>query len=874
MHASKDKLILRCLCAVVVLVSPAAVSADEAKPGHRRVAVSYRYDKGAVHAFVFGGGHRDLWSTEIELPVVDLGKVGGGLEPVGRFGGLQTAVLGFKGKDGRAYSFRGTDKDPSAVLPEVLRNTFARSLVQDQMAAQHPAGPLAAGVISEAAGVLTIHERMVIIPDDPRLGKYREEFAGMVGSLYEYPLPEAPGRPGFHGATEIIDYKELYTRLRRSNDDRVWTQAFLRARLIDILLGDFDRHRKQWRWVKLPGEPRWQPLPEDRDQAFVRYDGYGSRVVYIYIPILQNYGPEYPRISGLTLHGWEQDRWLLAGLDWPTWQATVTDIQARLTDDVVDRAIAALPLEFAAMDGERLRADLRGRRDNLARGARKFYDHLAGQVDVQTSSASDDVQVTWSDAGALTVEVRDRSADRAWFRRQFLPDETDEVRVYLRGGDDVVTVRGDAGAIMLRVLAEGGNKVLDDGPGGDTRLYDETGATTVTHGPGTSVIDDRYQLPESDAGFVDVKDVPPRDWGDELIPLPVFGYEKDVGAVVGLGAIHTVFGFRKHPWASRYEIQAAYATEALQPLLRFKGGFHPENSELLAEVDVRFSGIEILRFHGLGNESKSDGEDSFYDVLNQQVSADVMLGASFFDDMLQVSGGVWAKYSDTIPGDRLIDQIDPLGADDYGAAGGALHLTVDSRETIDQEGGLVLPMHPNPAAGYPVSGFFFELDARLGVPLSDPSEVWGSVGGSVAAHLGFFEQGRLALAFRVGGQHTFGPVPYFAAAYLGGGGTFSGDAAVRGLRPQRYGGDSSVFGNVDVRLFIAHLNLGLPTDVGIFGFGDVGRVFLEGEDSDAWHPAGGGGIWLAPLARTNVISFSVAKSEEELLFYFRSGFHF
>ena len=52
-----------------------------------RVAASERYDKGRVHRFAFGGGYRDLWTVEIELPVLDLAVVGDGLVPIGRFGG-------------------------------------------------------------------------------------------------------------------------------------------------------------------------------------------------------------------------------------------------------------------------------------------------------------------------------------------------------------------------------------------------------------------------------------------------------------------------------------------------------------------------------------------------------------------------------------------------------------------------------------------------------------------------------------------------------------------------------------------------------------------------------------------------------------------
>ncbi len=153
------------------------------------------------------------------------------------------------------------------------------------------------------------------------------------------------------------------------------------------------------------------------------------------------------------------------------------------------------------------------------------------------------------------------------------------------------------------------------------------------------------------------------------------------------------------------------------------------------------------------------------------------------------------------------------------------------------------------------------------------------------------EKGRATLGLRVGGKGTFGRTPYYAAAYIGGGEFFSGSAVVRGYRAQRFAGDGSLYANADLRVFIARVKLIVPTDFGVLGFGDVGRVWVEDGDGDQgagdedgpfvsgssnqrWHPSWGGGIWFAPLARTNTISLSVAGSPEDTLFYLRVGFHY
>ncbi len=55
-----------------------------------------------------------------------------------------------------------------------------------------------------------------------------------------------------------------------------WTQeAVLRARLLDMLIADWDRHFDQWRWAtRDTGQGKlYIPIPRDRDQAFFYSDG-------------------------------------------------------------------------------------------------------------------------------------------------------------------------------------------------------------------------------------------------------------------------------------------------------------------------------------------------------------------------------------------------------------------------------------------------------------------------------------------------------------------------------------------------------------------------------------------------------------------------
>ncbi|HEY7878522.1 MAG TPA: hypothetical protein VIC55_09875, partial [Gemmatimonadaceae bacterium] len=85
------------------------------------------------------------------------------------------------------------------------------------------------------------------------------------------------------------------------------------------------------------------------------------------------------------------------------------------------------------------------------------------------------------------------------------------------------------------------------------------------------------------------------------------------------------------------------------------------------------------------------------------------------------------------------------------------------------------------------------------------------------------------IAARAGGQKIWGQFPAFEAAFIG------GENTIGGLRPQRYAGDASAFGNFEARWRLVTLPFVLRWDFGVSGIVDVGRVFVSGETSRTWH---------------------------------------
>ena len=105
------------------------------------------------------------------------------------------------------------------------------------------------------------------MPDHPRLGEFRDFFAGRLGTFEEFPTPAT------FDAVEVIDSEELFSRIVAKQGDQVDGHAFLKARLVDLLIGDWDRPLRQWRWIRYEDNGMWYPFPEDRDHSFCRFDG-------------------------------------------------------------------------------------------------------------------------------------------------------------------------------------------------------------------------------------------------------------------------------------------------------------------------------------------------------------------------------------------------------------------------------------------------------------------------------------------------------------------------------------------------------------------------------------------------------------------------
>jgi len=298
---------------------------------------SREYEAGGLYRSLLGDNYRDLWETPIRVPVLDLQRFKGGIRPTKMGGGKQSNNLRFMAPDSSEYVFRPIYKRKIS-MPDYFDGTIVKSIALDLRSASHPTAPVAAPPFLTATGVLHPNPSVVLMPDDPLLGEFREEFGGILGTIEDYPSTPHPA-PAFAGAVDIINSEDLLKNINKEPLHVVDARAMLTVRLVDMLINDNDRHPGQWKWARLrPGGP-WLPISRDRDKVFVSYDGMLLKLARFAMPHLVTFDSAYPPITALFDNAIEFDRRLLVGLERSVWDSVARSIVQRVNDSVIEAAV-------------------------------------------------------------------------------------------------------------------------------------------------------------------------------------------------------------------------------------------------------------------------------------------------------------------------------------------------------------------------------------------------------------------------------------------------------------------------------------------------------------------------------------------------------
>ncbi len=852
------------------------------------VQASDQYQAGKMKKRLLGENYRSVWAQKIRVPVFDIGTSQGGLEILQKGGGQQTLSLRLADSAGHEYVLRSVEKYPEAAIPEVLRETFAQDLVQDQISASHPYAALVVAPMADAIGLYHTNPKLVYIPDDPRLGEYRETFANTLALFEERPDEDWSHASWFGNSENIVGTRKVLEKLADDNDNSVDQEFVLRNRLFDLIIGDWDRHDDQWRWAtteKKKGDV-FRPIPRDRDQTFFVNQGALAKIWSRRwaLPKFEGFDEDINWPSGLSFNARHFDRTFLTELSRDEWIEVAKKLKTDLTDEIIESSVRQWPEEIFRLNGEQIIRILKVRRDHIVEDAIAHYKFLAREVEVVGSDKQEAFEVERLANGDVQVVVQKISKkgirEKEIYSRVFHPDETKEIRLYGLGGEDVFEVSGTARrSIRVRVIGGDGEDLLADssrvgGIGKKTWYHDQTGQGDLRSlGEVKDLRDNDASVNEYNRTAFEYDRLAPLIWGQ---------YNPDDGIFVGAGFLFVKNGFRKEPFSQRHLFLASIAPQTQSYNFHYQGKFTEFAGKwnLELEADVK-SPNYVNNFFGLGNESVFDKEIDedpgigvdepihYYRYRFQELA----LKASLSRDL-----GNWGTIQ-LGPRIQRIEMERPRENQDRYIEDYAGTLPYDLFEEYNSFGGIAWQLSGGKRDNtlFTHRGVLWNISGKNLADLKQDNN-FSSYEGSLSLFQSFQERSRLVFAARIGGGINRGKYPFYQAQVL------DGRTSLRGFRKTRFYGDSQLFGNVEVRLRLMNFRSYLfPASLGILGFYDVGRIWYKNQDgidpsapggkSEVWHKGFGGGIWFTPFNLT-VLSIEAGHSKEGTLGYIRLGFLF
>ncbi|NWF50801.1 MAG: BamA/TamA family outer membrane protein [Ignavibacteriaceae bacterium] len=844
------------------------------------------YQAGSLHKFIFGEHWRDLWISQLSVEVLDLKQFAGGLKPIERGGGMQTLSLRFQDADKNIWKFRSIDKNPEKILSPELRESIVEEILQDQISSSHPGASLIVSEILDAMNLLHSPPAIYYLPDDSLLGEFRNDFGGLLGTLEIHPdETEDNSQQFFKGAEKIMGTYKLLNRLEEKRNEQIDAKDYLKARIIDLIIGDWDRHMDQWRWAKynLDGKEIWKPIPRDRDQAFSKFDGLLPSIAEYFVPQLNHFDYEFPDIKFLTWNGRYLDRRILPELNRSQWDSIAAFVSNKFSDELIERALKKLPPQHYEICADEIRSKLNVRRNNLSKIIYDYYNHINEIVDVFGSIKNDFFLVERLSNKETRVTFYKKDKDpfikrEFYFQKTFDNAITKEIRIHCLDGDDSVFVSGTVySSPLIRIIGgDGADHFVDvskveghlllvlpfQDSENKTLIYDHGKKTEIVFGPGTIYNDSEIPDPEDDSQkFEPLQE----DRYSRTMLLPYLDYNGSNGISIGGTIDHTHFNFRKSPYEYYLKASAYYTSisRGIFSSINYKSKALSDNVNFLLEISA--ANRYYANYFGFGNETgyeRNLEEQDFYFIKRRFINCSALLEFYLIDNLSFKAGPLFSLSSTQINNQDIIKPFINTkyigsGLDNY-SLNGFTSLSIFSSLNYDTRNNL----------RFPTEGMYLNISAQLTPVVFKNKFVFSKAAIDVRKYVGFIFFTESTFALRIGAEKIWGRMPFYEFAFLGGADN------LRGYSSERFAGDSKLFFQSEIRSSLTQIKFILKGEAGISIFAETGRVWVENIKSKKWHPSLGGGIWLGYLKRGLVFSVCIANSPERTIFYFQTAMMF
>lgn len=795
--------------------------------------------KSKFYKYLWGDHYRPYYSLPIEARLVKIDTLFGGLRPSISGGGTQSESLRLVDAQGKEYVMRALKKNATRFLQSVFsdqnalksfEDTYAEKFIFDFYTTAHPFTPFIIDDLAKPLGIYHTNPQLYFVPQQPRLGKYNTTFGSKLFMIEERQTDEHIDLASFGKPQSIIGTDDLLKNLRKDEKYKVDEDAYIRARLFDMLIGDWDRHQDQWRWSEFAIGDRivYKPIPRDRDQAFAKVDGALLKLL-VKIPgarHITNFEADYPSEKWFNFSAHPLDVAFIKEATSEDWSRHAKFIVQELTQQQIDTAFAKLPIEIRNdATTQSIKSALANRKLHLEDFALTYYKLLQERIILTGTDKKDKFTVERlpSNKTKITHIRTKQSGDQFMFSRSYNNSETKEIWIYGLGDDDIFEVTGDQkSSITIRLIGGQNHDNYTIQNGKKIKIYDyksKNNTISATNGASVNLKDDyeineyHYKKPKYSQTFT----------------LPMLGYNPDDGVKVGGIFTYTHQGF-KNPFTSKHNFGAYYyfATDGFE--LSYKGDFTKVVGNMNLQIDALYTSPNFsTNFFGYGNQTQNFDSDTGMDFNRVRIQT-VRMAPS-----LKYEG----RFGSEVILKASFENIDVERTPNRFVANGSL----PERIFEDQQfatASFTYAYNNYDDKSNPTLGFTFSASSGWTTNLSDTKRNFPYFEG----HLGFSHyldnSKKLVLGTLVKGKALLNNnFEFYQGATLG------GDYDLRGFRDARFVGKQSFYQSTDLRWNMGSIKKNLlPMTYGILGGYDYGRVWLDGENSNKWHQSVGGGIWL------------------------------
>ncbi len=805
--------------------------------------------KSGLYRFLWGDHYREVYSRNIEVPVLLLDTIYDGLRPIKEGGGQQSRSIRFINEDEHEYTLRALRKSPTRyiqadLLPtsfvgDRINNTFPQRLVLDYFTTSHPYAKFALDNFAEALGLPHIQPEIYYVPRQPALGIHNDEYGDELYELQAHAGDENKDFPQFRKPQDILSTFDLLEELGEEPTAGVDRNEYIKARLFDMLIGDWDRHQDNWRWAEYEedGSKLFVPIPRDRDQAFSKYDGPLIDAIKLAVPNLrkmQTYDEDIDNVKWFNWSGYPLDLQILFQSDWETWEQQVKFIQNEITDEQIAAAFAELPEAAQDQSIEDIKQKLKARRGNLMEIAREYYERMNEFIVITGTDEDEEFEILRKEDGM--TEITQTSEGEEIFMHTYDSDETDEIWIYGMSGEDTFIVSGEGDdPVKIRVLGGPGEDVYDFQNKKKVKLYDFKSSKNEIVQPGSrKLLVDSYKI--NNFYYKKFK-------YSTFKALPYVNFETDLGFTLGAEAIWTKYGLVNNPFQAQHELLANYYYDTNGFSLNYNGEFAHLFYNWNLGITARYTSPNYtLNYFGSGSEAeyfRKEVNRNYNRLKIQEWHFSPALiwrndAGSIFDLRTLVESFKVEYDPDTFLGEILPPENDIFDSQLY--AGLEANYRFYSKNTT----------------AFPSLGSDVRLTSGYKSSIDGAGNKFAYLEPSVSINYPLISSGYAVFATKVGGEAIFGDnYEIYHAATIG------GNQNLRGYRNHRFNGKQAFYHSTDLRTALGLWeNRFIPIVYGATVGFDYGRVWTPGENSEQWHNNYGGSVWIsAGLAITGNIGF-------------------